>query len=283
MLLSLNLNGRLMPLDRPRIMGIVNLTADSFYDGGRYLKEADFIQRAQACIREGADILDLGAQSTRPGAAEVGAEEEWNQLRPRLEWLVKHHPEVPVSVDTYHASVAEKAAGAGAAMINDISGGTFDPEMFSVMARIRLPYVLMHTPGRPENMQNQTGYKNVVTEVTSHLARRLRQLLDLGLNDVVIDPGFGFGKTREQNYRLFAALPHFVQTFNRPVVVGISRKSMVYGLLGKGAEEALEGSTALHALALSAGAHLLRVHDVAAAADVVKVVTSVQNPANALS
>lgn len=279
--LSLNIKGQLTLLNRPHILAIVNLTPDSFYDGGKYQGEGQFIHRVEQCLAEGADWLDLGAQSTRPGAKEIGADAEWELLAPRLRWLQEHHPTIPLSIDTYHASVAARALDAGAALINDIGGGTLDPDMFATIARYRVPYVLMHTPAHPRAMQQHTAYGDVVGDVMGHLAKQRRKLLDLGVNDVIIDPGFGFGKTTEQNFQLFEAIPEFLRLFTHPLLVGVSRKSMVYKTLGTTAADALPGSLALHALAAWQGAHILRVHDVAETVQVVKMVSSVQNPRHA--
>lgn len=281
--LSLNLKGQLIALNRPHIMAIVNLTPDSFYDGGRYQGETQFVQRVEQCISEGADWLDLGAQSTRPGAQEIGAAAEWKMLAPRLKWLQEHMPHVPVSVDTYHAEVAARAIDAGAALINDIGGGTLDSEMFNTIARYRVPYILMHTPAHPSQMQNHTQYTDVVGEVVSHLAKQRRKLLDLGVNDIILDPGFGFGKTMEQNFQLFQSLPELLHLFENPILVGISRKSMVYKASGITPDQGLPGTLALHTLAAWQGAHILRVHDVAETVQVLKMVSYVQNPGHARS
>ena len=267
---SINAGGHLLSLDRPRIMGILNLTSDSFYDGGQYTQKDAFMQRAAQILEEGADIIDIGAQSTRPGAKEIGAEEELKILIPAVTAIRKEHPRAIISVDTTHAKVAEQAILNGANMINDISGGTFDLDMFSTIAHYQVPYVLMHTGGRPETMQHHPHYDNVVKEIVHFLSRQMDRLNQMGVNDVIIDPGFGFGKTLEHNYELMRHLDHF-QFLEAPVLVGISRKSMIYKPLNISPDKALNGSSALHLYALQKGATFLRVHDVQAAREIVEL------------
>ena len=267
---TINCRGRLIDLNRPKVMAIVNVTPDSFYSGSRCPSTDEALARAEEALAQGADILDLGAYSTRPGAAEVPAEEEWQRLQPVVTELRRRHPPVVISIDTFRSSVAERAVEAGADIINDVSGGTLDDQMFATVARLQVPYVLMHMRGTPATMQQHTNYNNLVADVISELSRPLRRLTDMGVHDVIIDPGFGFAKTLEQNYELFAHLAEF-SIFDRPVLVGISRKSMIYKLFGITPEQSLSATTALNMLALQGGASILRVHDVPEAVQVVKM------------
>jgi len=267
---SINLKGKLMDLSEPIIMGILNITSDSFFDGGKYINEEKYISRVAQMLDEGANIIDIGAQSTRPGAHEVGAKQEIESLIPVLNNLVKEFPKAVFSVDTWHASVAEQVVMSGANMINDISGGTFDMEMMETIAHLQVPYVLMHTGGRPEKMQINPKYDNVVKEVIYFLSKQLDKLNQLGVNDVIIDPGFGFGKTQEHNYKIMKHLDQF-SFLETPILVGISRKSMIYKPLNIEPSNALNGTSALNMIALMKGATFLRVHDVKEAKELVKL------------
>ena len=267
---TINCRGRLIDLSRPKVMAIVNVTPDSFYSGSRCPSTDEALARAEEALAQGADILDLGAYSTRPGAAEVPAEEEWQRLQPVVTELRRRHPQAVISIDTFRSSVAERAVDAGADIINDVSGGTLDDQMFATVARLQVPYVLMHMRGTPATMQQHTNYNNLVADVISELSRPLRLLTDMGVHDVIIDPGFGFAKTLEQNYELFAHLAEF-SIFDRPVLVGISRKSMIYKLFDITPEQSLSATTALNMHALQSGASILRVHDVPEAVQVVKM------------
>ena len=274
---TINCRGRLVSLSRPKVMAIVNLTPDSFYSGSRCPSADEALARAEEALAQGADILDLGAYSTRPGAAEVSADEEWKRLQPVLTEIRQRHPQAIISIDTFRSSVAEQAVGAGADIINDVSGGTLDEQMLATVARLQVPYVLMHMRGTPATMQQHTNYGNLFADVVAELSQQLRRLTDLGVHDVIIDPGFGFAKTLEQNYELFARLAEF-SIFNRPVLVGISRKSMIYKLFGITPEQSLSATAALNMLALHGGASILRVHDVPEAVQVVKM-WEMMNPA----
>ena len=267
---TINCRGRLVDLSRPKVMAIVNVTPDSFYSGSRCPSTEAALARADEALAQGADILDLGAYSTRPGAAEVPADEEWNRLDPVVTELRRRHPQVVISIDTFRSSVAERAVDAGADIINDVSGGTLDDKMFATIARLQVPYVLMHMRGTPATMQQHTHYNNMVADVMNELSQPLRRLTDLGVHDVIIDPGFGFAKTLEQNYELFAHLAE-LSVFDRPLLVGISRKSMIYKLFDITPEQSLCATTALNMLALQSGASILRVHDVPEAVQVVKM------------
>lgn len=265
---SLNCRGRLLTLDEPRIMGILNVTPDSFYAGSRATAPAEIIHRAGLMLAEGADILDIGGMSSRPGAAVIGEQEELDRVLPALEAIVHAYPEAIISIDTVRAAVAEAAITAGAAIINDISAGSLDPAMYETAARLGVPYILMHMKGRPETMQKEATYKDVAAEVFDFLAAELAKLRALGLKDVVADPGFGFGKTIDHNFQLLKKL-HIFQALDVPVLAALSRKSMIYRTLGVGPEDALNGTSALHMAALQQGVQLLRVHDVAPARQVI--------------
>lgn len=267
---TLCLSGKLLTLERPIVMGIVNVTPDSFFAGSRINGERALRTRLDELIREGAAIADLGAYSSRSGADEVSLEEEMKRLRPALQLLRDEYPALPVSVDTFRSEVAQMAVEEyGAAIINDISGGGLDPEMYRTVSRLQIPYILMHMKGDPQTMQSLTDYTDITLEVLDYFIKRIGQLLDLGLHDIILDPGFGFSKTTEQNYELLAHLDILTQTLRQPLLVGLSRKSMIYRPLGCPPEEALGGTTFLHALALERGAKILRVHDVRPAAEAI--------------
>ena len=258
--LSLTLGNRAVEFDRPVIMGIVNATPDSFYSGARNASEAN----VERLLAEGADILDIGACSTRPGAAPVSAAEEWRRLEPVLRAARSLAPQVPVSIDTFRADVARRALDAGADIINDVSGGTFDPEMDRLVADRRVPYIIMHMRGDSSTMQNLTDYDSeggVTAAVIRFLARRVSELADMGVNDIIVDPGFGFAKTIEQNFQLLDNLQLIADTLQRPLLVGLSRKSMFYKPLGLGPEDVLPQTAAANLLAVERGAAILRVHD----------------------
>lgn len=267
---TLRLSGKLLTLERPIVMGIVNVTPDSFFAGSRIDGERALRTRLDQLVREGAAIADLGAYSSRPGADEVSPEEEMKRLRPALQLLRDEYPTLPVSVDTFRSEVAQMAVEEyGASIINDISGGGVDPEMYRTVSRLQVPYILMHMKGNPQTMQSHTDYTDVTLEVLDYFIKRIGQLLDLGLHDIILDPGFGFSKTTEQNYELLAHLDTLTKILRQPLLVGLSRKSMIYRPLGCTPEEALGGTTFLHALALERGAKILRVHDVRPAAEAI--------------
>ncbi len=269
--MQIKINNRLTDFSEPRVMGIVNVTPDSFYPGSRYQKEKSIVHVVEKMIQDGVFILDLGAYSTRPGAEPVGAAEEIERLSSALEIIVKRFPDLSVSVDTFRAQVARHVVREfGVGMINDVSGGTLDAEMFETIADLQVAYVLMHMRGTPQNMQTHTEYENITSEVLGFLQKRIAQLHLLGVNDVIADPGFGFAKTAEQNFRLLREM-HYLKELNVPLLVGMSRKSMIYKTLGIEASEALNGTTALNMLALLNGAAILRVHDVKEAVETVKL------------
>ena len=273
----INVNGRLMDLSEPQVMGILNVTPDSFYAGSRMETEKDIINRLHQITSEGASILDIGAYSSRQDAEHISTEEEMNRLRTGLDLVRKHQPEAVVSVDTFRADVAKMCVEEfGAAMINDISAGQLDAAMFGTIAQLGVPYIMMHMQGTPQNMQMNPHYDNLLKEVFLYFAERVQKLRDLGAKDIIIDPGFGFGKTLEHNYELMNHLDEF-QLFELPLLVGISRKSMIYKLLGTTPEEALNGTTVLNTLALMKGANILRVHDVKAAKEAVTLVEKMKS------
>lgn len=268
---TLNLRGQLYSLREPRIMGILNVTPDSFYAESRTPDEADIEARVEKMMAEGVDMIDIGAYSSRPGADDVSVEEEMRRLRVGLRCVRKLFPEVPVSVDTFRADVAKMAIEEGGAdIINDISGGTMDRQMFRTVARLGVPYILMHMQGTPQTMQVAPQYENVRREVMLYFTERIDRLQQMGVNDIIVDPGFGFGKTVAHNYELMAHLEDFHE-LERPLLVGISRKSMIYKLLGGSPQTALNGTTVLNTVSLEKGAHILRVHDVKEAVEAKKM------------
>jgi dihydropteroate synthase len=268
----INVNGRLMDLSEPQVMGILNVTPDSFYAGSRAETEQDIIRRLHQIVDEGASIVDIGGYSSRPGAQEVSAEEEMSRLRNGLEIIRKHRPEVVVSVDTFRADVARMCVEEyGAAIINDISAGQMDGQMFTTIARLGVPYIIMHMKGTPQDMQVNPQYGHFLKEVFYYFSEKVQRLRDLGVKDIIIDPGFGFGKTLEHNYELMNHLEEF-SLFELPLLVGVSRKSMIHKLLDITPQEALNGTTVLNSVALLKGADILRVHDVKEAVESVRII-----------
>ena len=266
---SLNLNGRLVLIDRPWVMGIINVTPDSFYSASRVNDEAALVERVRQMVADGADVLDVGACSTRPDSQSVDAQGEMQRLQWALAVIRREAPDVLISVDTFRADVARRCVEQwGADIINDISGGTLDEEMFSTVASLGVPYVLTHTRGTPATMSSMTDYGDVAADVLEWMARRIDELRQMGVADVIADPGFGFAKDVEQNYRLLTCLDAF-HALNAPLLVGVSRKRMVYMPLGITPDEALNGTTVVNTMALERGAHILRVHDVKAAVQAV--------------
>ncbi|HOO83117.1 MAG TPA: dihydropteroate synthase [Prolixibacteraceae bacterium] len=268
---TIRYNGQLLSTERALVMGILNVTPDSFFDGGRFFDVDKAVGHAVSMIEQGADIIDVGACSTRPGADLLSAKIELDRLLPVLSALRKMFPDIVLSIDTFRAEVAETVVQQiGDVVINDISGGQLDEMMFETVARLKVPYVLMHMQGTPQNMQNKPSYSNVTKEVIKTLSEGVYRLHELGVSDVIIDPGFGFGKTLEHNYELFNHLDAF-RFFELPLLVGVSRKSMIYKLLGHDSQHSLNGTTVLNTLALQAGASILRVHDVVAAVEAVSI------------
>lgn len=272
---SINIGGRLMTIDRPQVMGILNVTPDSFYSGSRCgVDEAVIRGRVRQMLDEGADMIDIGGYSSRRGADDISPEEELERLRTGLKIIAEEAPDMIVSVDTFRADVARRCVEeCGAHIINDISGGDLDSDMFATVASLHVPYILMHMRGTPATMTRLTDYECVTADVIKDLQAKACKLRLLGVNDIIIDPGFGFSKTVEQNYELMRNLNEFIN-MNFPILVGISRKSMIYRLLGTSAEEALNGTTVLNTMAALQGSHILRVHDVKAAVETVKIVAA---------
>ena len=262
---------KLLSLSKPMVMGILNCTMDSFYDGGQYTSEKAIVQRALEIIEQGGDIIDIGAVSSKPGAELIPTDIEIQRLVPIIRLLRHEFPNAILSVDTCWANVAKAVADEGADIINDISGGQFDTEMFNTVAQLQLPYILMHTKGLPSVMQNQTQYTDIMQEMIMYFSEKLDKLYYLGVKDVIIDPGFGFAKTLEQNYTIMKHLKDF-SVFKEPLLVGISRKSMIYNLLSTDANNSLNGTTVLNTYALMNGAKFIRVHDVKEAVETIKII-----------
>ena len=268
---SLNCHGRLLDLSTPVVMGIVNLTPDSFFDGGKYQDDRSLLDRIEFLLKNGADILDIGGQSTRLGAEIVSESEEWNRIKNVIPIILKEFPKSIISVDTFYSDVAIKTADQGASIINDISGGTHDHKMFETIASLKVPYILMHIPGNTKSMHAVTENVNIVLDVWNYFDRKIAELKSMGVTQLVIDPGFGFGKTVEQNYSLLKNM-HVFNNFNIPILAGISRKSMVNKVLNIKPEDSLNGTTVLNTLALMNNASILRVHDVIEARQVITLV-----------
>ena len=273
----MNFRGRLLRFEPALVMGILNITPDSFYAGSRKTVPIEILKQAEEMIGQGADILDIGAYSSRPGASAIGEEEELTRLAGALEIIRYNYPQVLISVDTFRSGIAKKVVGEfGVDMINDISGGEFDSEMFPTIASLQVPYTIMHMKGTPANMQEHAVYDNVVKEIVQYFSEKISRLNQLGVNDIIIDPGFGFAKTIDQNFEILRQLEAF-GVFNQPLMVGISRKSMIYKTLDCSPQEALNGSTVLHTIALMKGANILRVHDVSEAQEAVVLVNETRD------
>ncbi|PRD54345.1 dihydropteroate synthase [Sphingobacterium gobiense] len=267
---SINVNGRLITFEKPLIMGILNVTPDSFYDGGRHNSVEQALVKAEQLIIAGADIIDIGAYSSRPGASPVSSQEELDRVAPVIRELSNRQPNIILSIDTFRADVAEACIAAGAHMINDISGGTLDKDMFATVARLQVPYILMHMRGTPQTMQTLTDYDDVVEDVATALGEKIATLRALGVKDIILDPGFGFAKTVEQNHELLHRVDE-LHYFGLPLLGGVSRKSMIYKKLNVTAEEALVGTIALNTILLTKGVQLLRVHDVIEAKQLIEL------------
>jgi dihydropteroate synthase len=273
---TINLGGRLICIDKPMVMGIVNVTPDSFYDGGKYNREKKIIERVTKIVEEGADFVDIGGYSTRPGASQISMEEELERLLPAVRMVKKHFPDIAVSIDTFRSEIVNRIfEEAGAFIVNDISGGNFDSKMFETVAELGLPYILMHIQGTPSSMQKNPTYDDVVQDIIICFSERVKKLRLLGVNDIILDPGFGFGKTMEQNYELLNRLDAF-KIFQLPIMTGISRKSVIWKLLDITPDESLNGTTVLNTLALTGGANILRVHDVKEAVEAVLIVEEIR-------
>lgn len=267
---TLNCKGRLWVIEKPVVMGILNITPDSFYSGSSVQQPEDILAKAAQMIDEGAAVLDIGGQSTRPGSKRLSASEETQRVLPAIQQIKEKFPSVFISIDTYHASVAKEAVAAGADIINDISAGGMDDQMISTAAALQVPYIAMHMKGTPETMQQNPAYKNVIKEVTDYFIQKMDECRQAGIADLVIDPGFGFGKTIQHNFQLLKTLEVF-QLFQVPVLAGLSRKSTIWKTLNSVPEKALNGTTVLNTIALTKGAAILRVHDVKEAAEAIEL------------
>ena len=267
---TLNGKGKILVIDEPIVMGIINVTPDSFYPGSRSGAIDDILSAANQMIQDGATILDIGGQSTRPNSDQVSVDKELKRVMPAIEAIHKNFPHQIISIDTFYARVATEAVHAGASIINDISGGTLDENLLSTVAKLKTPYVLMHMLGKPQTMQQNPEYENVTLDVFDFLNFKIADLVKLGIHDIIIDVGFGFGKTAAHNFQLLRELSYFTQ-LKKPLVVGLSRKATIYKTLGIGPEEALNGTTVMHTLALLNGADILRVHDVKEAVQAIKL------------
>ncbi|WP_140485961.1 dihydropteroate synthase [Flavobacterium sp. GSA192] len=268
--MTINCKGQLIDLSQPKVMGILNITPNSFFDGGKYSSEEEIIAKVEKMLAEGATFIDIGAYSSKPSAEYVSEEEELNRIVPVVQLLVKHFPEILISIDTFRSEVARVCIENGAAMINDISAGILDDKMLEVIAQYNVPYIMMHMRGTPQNMQSMTEYEDVVKEVLLYFSEKIAQARSLGINDLIVDPGFGFAKTITQNFEVMQKLELF-HILELPILIGISRKSMIYKALEINADAALNGTTVLNTIALTKGAQILRVHDVAAAVECIKL------------
>jgi dihydropteroate synthase len=273
---TLNLKGNVIDLSYPIVMGILNVTPDSFYDGGFYNDELRMLEKVGHMLTDGATIIDIGGYSSRPGAAQISEEDEMKRVIPAIKAIVKEYPEAYISVDTFRSNVAEAAVGEGAVMINDISAGSLDGKMFAMVGKLKVAYVLMHMRGTPENMQKLTGYDNLLLEVIDFFQKKVNELKEHKVKDIIIDPGFGFAKTIDQNYDLLKHLNYF-RLLNLPVLVGMSRKSMIYKKLNTTSENALNGTTTLNAIALMNRVSILRVHDVSEALEAITLFKTTYN------
>lgn len=268
--MTINCKGQLIDLSTPKVMGILNVTPDSFYDGGKYKDEASIVNSVATMLDEDATFIDVGAYSSRPNADHVSEDEELARILPIVQLLVERFPNIILSIDTFRSNVAKQCIDAGAHIINDISGGHLDDNMLSTIAELQVPYIMMHMRGTPQTMQQLTDYNNITKDILFYFSERIRKTQELGIIDVILDPGFGFAKTTAQNFELFNQLELFKLT-DRPLLVGVSRKSMIYKTLNTSAKEALNGTTALHMIALQKGTNILRVHDVKEAVECVKL------------
>ena len=277
---TINLNGQLIDLTNPIVMGILNVSPDSFFDGGKYVTEDAIVRHAEQMVEEGAAIIDIGAVSTRPGAGAMSTKEELTRLLPAVSAVRKRFPEIPISIDTFRSWVALRVIDeCGGCIINDISGGEFDGHMFDTVGKLGVPYILMHIQGTPQTMQDAPYYEDVIKDISKYFSEKVRKLTKAGVKDVIIDPGFGFGKTLEHNYDLLNRIDSF-KVFQLPVMVGVSRKSMIHKVLEVSAAESLSGTVAVNTMALLGGADILRVHDVKDAVEAVKLFVKLKEAAN---
>ncbi|MFN2458732.1 MAG: dihydropteroate synthase [Chitinophagaceae bacterium] len=272
-MLSINCNGRLLSFHHPVVMGIINVTPDSFYSGSRHKQVDEILRTAEQMLQDGATMIDVGGQSTRPGSQRIDADDELNRVMPAIEAIVKAFPSCIVSVDTFYSKVARHAVETGAGIVNDVSAGSIDENLISTVAELKVPYVLMHMQGDPQTMQQNPVYNNVMLDVFDFLNFKIKQLQEAGINEIIIDPGFGFGKTIQHNFQLLAGLSFFKQ-LGKPVMLGLSRKATIYKTLDITADKALNGTTVLHTISLLNGANILRVHEVKEAVEAVRLVSA---------
>ena len=268
--MTINCKGTLIDFEMPKVMGILNITPDSFFDGGKYGADAKMLRQVEKMLSEGADFIDVGAYSSRPGANYVPESEEVERIVPVIKSILKEYPDALLSIDTFRSEVAKACIGNGAAMINDISAGNLDEKMLETIAKLQVPYIMMHMRGNPQTMQQFTDYGDIAKDMLLYFSERIRAARNLGINDLIADPGFGFSKTLDQNYEVLQKLDLF-QMLELPLLAGVSRKSMIYKTLGNSAAEALNGTTVINTLALSKGANILRVHDVKEAVEAVQL------------
>jgi dihydropteroate synthase len=268
---TLNVQGKLIDLSVPKVMGILNVTPDSFYEGSRFAEPAAILKQVEKMVAEGADFIDVGGYSSRPGAADISEEEELQRALPVIQSICKEFPGTIISIDTFRSEVAKQAVMSGASMVNDISSGELDGKMIETVAALKIPYIAMHLRGTPQTMTQHTTYENLLKDITDYFHKKIAHLHSLGIKDIIIDPGFGFAKTVDQNFELLTNL-HYLQLVGQPVLVGLSRKSMVWRTLNTTPEHALNGTTALNTIALMKGASILRVHDVKEAVEAIKLV-----------
>jgi len=273
--LTINLRGRLVDFSTPKIMGVLNVTPDSFYDGGQYSSDDAIVAQVEKMVGEGADFIDVGGYSSRPGAENVPQQEELKRIVRAIKLIIKNFPGTVISIDTFRSEVAIAAIQEGANMINDISAGELDPEMFAAVARLNVPYIAMHMRGNPMTMSQHSNYENLIREIVDFFHQKVQILNDLGVKDMILDPGFGFSKTISQNYELLGRLD-YLRILGKPIMVGLSRKSMIWKKLAINPDEALNGTTSLNTIALLKGVSILRVHDVKQAVEAVKMVTAVK-------
>ncbi|MDF0706542.1 dihydropteroate synthase [Flagellimonas okinawensis] len=276
--MTINCKGELVDLKKPKVMGILNLTPDSFFDGGKYKDEASILHQVEYMLNHGATFIDMGAYSSRPGAKHVPEDEELKRMVPVIDLILKKFPDTLISVDTFRSKVANESIENGAAIINDIAAGNLDNAMFDTVAKHQVPYIMMHMKGTPQSMQKEAEYENLINDLRFYFSEKIKETTSKKINDIIIDPGFGFAKTTGQNYTLLNHLDMF-QTFGLPILIGLSRKSMIYKVLESSPKEALNGTTALHTIALLKGANIIRAHDVKEASECVKLVEALKENA----
>jgi len=277
--MTINCKGELVDLTMPKVMGILNLTPDSFFDGGTYKDETSILNRVERMLEDGATFIDMGAYSSRPGAEHVSEDKELQRMIPIIDLVLKHFPDTLISIDTFRSKVAAESVVHGAAIINDIAAGNLDENMFDIIADLQVPYIMMHMKGTPQSMQKEIVYDDLIMDLRTYFSEKVAEATSKKINDMIIDPGFGFAKTTEQNYSLLNHLGLF-QTFGLPLLIGLSRKSMIYKVLQSNPKEALNGTTALHTVALLKGANIIRAHDVKESVECVKLLEALK--ANAL-